>query len=362
MYCRYLKFSILTFLFVAIANMAAAKENPHILIDIDSGEILSSHKADNQWFPASLTKLMTAYVTFRAIANGELEDGSPVFISHAATRQPPSRMGYKKGVRLRVDTALKIIIIKSANDVSHALGEAVAGSVPNFVARMNAEAKRLGMTNTRFTNTNGLHNKNQFSSARDMAILTARIKREFPQYNYMYEAVAIKTPVKTHYSYNLLLERYPGTTGMKTGFVCASGYNMVATAKRNGRHLAAVVLGRSSQTDRAVSAAKLLDAGFAGNYTASGNLSNGNPNNSQRAVNMRPVLCTEKARANRYDPGAGQAKIKSNHLNPRKVSNNILNVRHGGVDAPAGQAYLNAKLVVKSNVPTPTPSPRKLTQ
>jgi len=362
MYCRYLKFSILTFFFVTFASIAYAKDNPHILIDIDTGEILSSHKAENRWYPASLTKLMTAYVTFRAIANGELEDGSPVFISHAATRQPPSRMGYKKGVKLRVDTALKIIIIKSANDVSHALGEAVAGSVPNFVARMNAEAKRLGMTNTRFTNTNGLHNKNQFSSARDMALLTASIKRKFPQYNYMYEAVAIKTPVKTHYSYNLLLERYPGTTGMKTGFVCASGYNMVATAKRNGKHLVAVVLGRSSQTDRAVSAAKLLNSGFDRSASSKGNLYSANTQVGLQPVNMRPILCTEQARANRYDPGAGQAKIQSTYLKPRQVSKNILNVRHGGVDAPAGQAYLSAKLAVKSSVPTPTPSPRKLIQ
>ncbi len=359
MYRSHLLFSILTLIFVSFSGFTKAAENPHILIDINSGEILSSHKADHRWYPASLTKLMTAYVTFRAIANGELEDGSPVFISHAATRQPPSRMGYKKGVRLRVDTALKIIIIKSANDVSHALGEAVAGSVPNFVARMNKEAKRLGMNNTRFTNSNGLHNKNQVSSARDMAILTARIKRDFPQYDYMYEAVAIKTPAKTHYSYNLLLERYPGTTGMKTGFVCASGYNMVATAQRGGRHLAAIVLGRSSQTDRAVSAAKLLDAGFANTLSNSGNVFSANPQNSARAVNMRPVLCTEKARASRYDPGAGQAKIKSAHLKARKVSNRILKVRHGGVDAPAGNAYLNSKLAVKSNVPTPKPSPRK---
>jgi len=359
MYRSLLLFSILILTFVATGSFSKAEENPHVLIDINSGEILSSHKADNKWYPASLTKLMTAYVTFRAIHNEELEDGSPVFISHAATRQPPSRMGYKKGVRLRVDTALKIIIIKSANDVSHALGEAVAGSVPNFVARMNAEAKRLGMINTRFANTNGLHNKNQFSSARDMAILTAQIKREFPQYNYMYEAVAIKTPVKTHYSYNLLLERYPGTTGMKTGFVCASGYNMVATAQRNGRHLAAVVLGRSSQTDRAVSAAKLLNAGFDGTVSSKGNLFGGNTKAGPSPVNMRPILCTEKARANRYDPGAGQAKIKSDHLNPRKVSNNIINVRHGGVDAPAGDAYLNSKLAVKSKVPIPSPSPIK---
>ena len=350
--CLYL-LSILLITFTH-GSLSRAAETPFIVIDSSSGAILAENQPDHRWYPASLTKLMTAYVTFRALQRGEIEDGSPVEISQAATRQPPSRMGYKKGVRLRIDTALKIIIIKSANDVSHALAEAVAGSLGAFVDRMNYEAARLGLSNTRFVNSNGLHASGQFSSARDMAVLSARILSEFPEYAYMYKAVAIRTPVKTHYSYNLLLERLSGTTGMKTGFVCASGYNMVASARIDGRDLIAVVLGRKSQTDRAVSAARLLqeNAGNIGKGSAFGTRPVG-----AKPKNMRPLLCTKEARAARYDPAAGAAQINSRFLNKRRKSKAILEVNAGGIDGKPGDAWLSKKLAVKGKIPVPSQRP-----
>ena len=293
---------------------------------------------------------MTAYVTFKAIRNGEITEASPVVISKTAAKQPPSKMGYKVGVKLRVDTALKIVIVKSANDVSQALSEAVAGKLSSFVKRMNHQAQLLGMTNTRFTNSNGLHNKAQYSSARDMALLATQIFREFPEYAYMFRAAGIKTSQKVHYSYNLLLERFPGADGMKTGFVCASGYNMVASANRGGRHLIAVVMGRSSQTDRAVTAAKLLLAGgspLGSLYSAA--------QKGKAPRNMRSVLCTQKAREARYDPGAGQAVIKSKYLKPRVPSSNILKIKTGGTKG-VSMAQLNP---VGFSVPVPKPSPRR---
>jgi len=336
------------------SSQASASQMPYIVVDADNGTILDANKPDHRWYPASLTKLMTAYVTFRAIASGAISPGSPVVISAAARKQPPSKMGYKQGVKLRVDTALEIIIIKSANDVSHALGEAVSGTLAAFVDDMNKEAKRLKMRNTRFANANGLHDKSQFTSARDMGILARQLIKEFPQYAYMFKAVGIKTPAKTHYSYNLLLERLPGTTGMKTGFVCASGYNMIASAKLGARNLVAVVFGASSQTDRAVSAAKLLTR----NKDASG----GKPlfSDVQRGDpprNMRPVLCTEKARANRYDPVAGTAIIKSPFLSARKVSNRIIPIATGRIDAPPGDAWLARALSFNGNPPVPSKRP-----
>lgn len=331
-----------------------AQENPFILVDAKNGNILQANKANDRWYPASLTKLMTAYVTFRAIANNEIKDGSPVVISAAARRQPPSRMGYKQGVKLRIDTALKIIIIKSANDVSLALAEAVAGTLPKFVRRMNAEAKRIGMTNTKFANSNGLHSASQYSSARDMALLTTAIMREFPQYGYMFEAVGVKTSQRTHYSYNLLLERFQGSNGMKTGFVCASGYNMVATATRNNRTLIAVVMGRSSQTDRAVSAAKLLDSGFKGNTSPSGSIFAQPQQRAAKPKNMRPILCTEAARQNTYNPGAGQAKINSPFLTARKRSNNVLAITTGGINAGPSANAISASI---GDIPIPTKRP-----
>ncbi len=341
-----------------VTSMAKAEtlttKNPYIVIDANSGNILAQQNANDRWYPASLTKLMTAYVTFRAIKENEIQAGSPVIISAAARKQPPSKMGYKQGVKLRIDTALKIIIIKSANDVSHALGEAVAGNLKSFVARMNREAKRLGLVNTRFTNSNGLHSVNQYSSARDMALLSAQILKEFPQYAYMFEAAAIKTPSKTHYSYNLLLERFSGANGMKTGFVCASGYNLSGSATRNGRTLIAVVMGTSSQTQRAVSAAHLLEASFNQPASSQGNIYTTPPQKGAKPKNMRPILCTQEARSARYDPGAGQAKIKSVHLYPRRVSSKILNVTIGGIDAaPSTASFTNI-----GEIPIPTKRPK----
>lgn len=341
-----------------VANLARAEklttQNPYIVVDANSGEILAQQKANDRWYPASLTKLMTAYVTFRAIQNNEIKAGSPVTISAAAQKQPPSKMGYKRGVKLRIDTALKIIIIKSANDVSYALGEAVAGNLKAFVTRMNQEARRLGMVNTQFTNSNGLHSANQYSSARDMALLSAQILKEFPQYAYMFEAAAIKTPSKTHYSYNLLLERFSGANGMKTGFVCAAGYNLSGSATQNGRTLIAVVMGTSSQTQRAVSAAHLLEIGFTQQNGTLGNIYSTRPQRGSNPKNMRPILCTQEARQSRYDPGAGQAVIKSVHLYPRRVSSKIITITTGGVDAPPSSASLNN--VGQIPVPTKRPS------
>ncbi|MEO0329103.1 MAG: D-alanyl-D-alanine carboxypeptidase family protein [Pseudomonadota bacterium] len=345
--------SIILMLFIGLLTDRLHAQ-PFVVADMDTGEILQSNNMHQRWYPASLTKLMTAYVTFQAIKAGEIYAGSPVTISKAASRQPPSRMGYKQGVQIRIDTALKIIIIKSANDVSLALAEAVAGSLEAFIKRMNAQAERLGLTNSQFANSNGLHNANQFSSARDMAVLSARIMNDFPQYGEFYRAVAIKTPVRTHYSYNLLLERLPGTTGMKTGFVCASGYNMVATATLNGRRLVAVVLGRESQTDRAVSAAKLLreSVGANGNTNIFTEAPKGNA-----PRNMRPVLCTQEARAQRYDPAAGNAVIKSKFLSPRQKSNLILAANPGGVDSPPGNAWLTRKFTLRGSIPVPRERP-----
>ena len=339
---------VVTLCVAALLASPAVAENPYILVDAESGQILVGNKINDRWHPASLTKLMTAYVTFKAIRNGELTEASPVIISKNAAKQPPSRMGYKIGVKLRADTALKIIIVKSANDVSQALAEAVAGSLGNFVKRMNQHAATLGMTNTNFTNANGLHHNRQISSARDMALLATQIFKEFPEYAYMFNAAGIRTSQKTHYSYNLLLERFPGADGMKTGFVCASGYNMVASATKNGRRKIAVVLGRSSQTDRAVSAASLLLA----NGAPIGSIYTPAPK-GRAAVNMRPKLCTQKAREARYDPGAGQAVIKSKFLHPRKKSNNILLISTGGTQG------VSRAQTAGTSVPVPKPSPRK---
>ena len=329
---------------------------PYILVDADARVVLKENRAFERWHPASLTKLMTAYVTFHAIADGEIQLGSPVTMTPRSTRVPPSRMGYKAGEQLRVDTAITILLVKSANDVAIALGESVAGSVEAFVSRMNAAAKRLGMEDTHFVNPNGLHDSAQYVSARDMVTLSAAVWNEFPQYRKIFETPSIRAGGKVEYSYNLLLERFDGATGMKTGFVCAAGYNMVASAERNGRRLVAVVFGAMSQGERATMAAQLLDEGFSmtGGSPLSEFRRTGNPVGPE---SQRSRVCSEQAVKNRYDPLPETAVLKSPHLHERRVTRDPVTVSLGGIDADPSPAWMARAFLPGGAVPVPEPRP-----
>ncbi len=310
---------------------------PHIVIDFETGNVLSHQQPFDPWHPASLTKLMTAYSVFKAIQAGELTGDSPVRVSKNARRQPPSRMGYRVGTLLSMENALKLLIVKSANDIAVAIAETTSGSVEGFAQRMNRDAVALGMNNSKFINPHGLHDRRQVTTARDMALLVRAIHREFPQYKSWFETPSVLAPSRTkngktieriYYSYNLLLERYRGADGFKTGFVCASGYNFIGAATRSGRRIAAVILGRGSQTSRAVDAAKLMTEGFglpnaAGVPIASFKPAGPVPSGPR---NMRNILCTQEARAARYEPGAGQAVIKSPWLQQRQISRSPVKV------------------------------------
>ena len=258
-------------LFLTLCLAAPAQALPHIAVDLDNGRVLSSQQAFDPWHPASLTKLMSALVAFRAVESGRLTLDHPVVISNNARKAPPSKMGYRRGTAMRLEDALKLVLIKSANDVSVALAESVSGSVPAFAQAMNAEAARLGMTGSNFVNPHGLHDRRQVTPARDMAILLQVLHKQYPQYKAMLSTPSLLAPSRTkngktiqrvYYSYNLLLERFRGADGFKTGFVCASGYNFAGAATRAGRRIAAVVLGRDGQTSRAVDAAKFIEEGF----------------------------------------------------------------------------------------------------
>ena len=328
---------------------------PYILVDAADNSVLAHNRIHERWHPASLTKLMTAYVTFRAIEAGEITAGSPVTFTKNAAATPPGKMGYKTGTQLRFDMALYTLIVKSANDVAVAVAESVAGTVPAFVERMNAEVARLGLTNTHFSNPNGLHDNKQFVSARDLVILSSAIWNEFPQYRQIFETPTITSGKESHTSYNLLLERFDGTTGMKTGFICAAGYNIVASAERGSRRLVAVVLGAASQTDRTVIAAQLFLKGF--------EMQGGQPMSDLAAPldptgprDMRGILCTEKARQNRYDPASETAVIKSPYLHERRIAAQPVAITLGGIDGEPSRAWLNRNLV-PLKVPVPTRRP-----
>ena len=241
---------------------APALAGPALLFEPATGRVLYAEDADLSWHPASLTKLMTAYLTFGAISRGELSMSDKAIVSANANKQPPSKLGLPVGAEVSVELALKSLIVKSANDIAVALAEKVGGSEPRFIEQMNATAKRLGMTRTRFVNPHGLPDKRQVTTARDLALLTRAIMKEFPDYGDLFAMQHVKIGKRQLRSHNALLRRYLGADGMKTGFICDSGYNVVASATRDDVRLVAVVLGARSGQSRGKRAEKLLDHGF----------------------------------------------------------------------------------------------------
>lgn len=233
-----------------------------LLIEADSGKVLQAENATIPWYPASVTKIMTAYVTLKAVKDGKITLDSMLTVSPTAASQSPSKMGLRPGTQLTVDNALKMMMVKSANDMAVVLAEGIGGSIDGFSVIMNDTAKKLGMTQTNYVNPNGLPADGHVTSARDLGILARSFLRDLPEYEYFVHIPAIRFGKRVTGNFNKLIGRYPGADGFKTGFICASGYNLVASATRNGRRLIAVVLGANSGTARAVKAAQLLERGF----------------------------------------------------------------------------------------------------
>ncbi len=236
-----------------------------LVVEADTGKVLQAENATYPWYPASVTKLMTAYVTLKAVKEGRTTLDTLLTVSPVAASQSPSKMGFRPGTQVTVDNALKMMLVKSANDMAVVLAEGVGGSIDGFSALMNQNAQQLGMTQTSYVNPNGLPADGQITSARDLAILARAIIHDLPEYEYFVHIPSIRYGRKITQNFNKLIGRYPGADGFKTGFICASGYNLVASATRNGKRLIAVVLGASSGQMRAVRAAQLLERGFANN-------------------------------------------------------------------------------------------------
>jgi D-alanyl-D-alanine carboxypeptidase len=249
---------------LALAGSTAARAEALLLVEADSGKVLEAQNATIPWHPASLTKLMTAYVTLKAVKDGKITFDTLLTVSPLASSQSPSKMGFRPGTQVTVDNALKMMLVKSANDMAVVLAEGVGGSIDGFSAMMNETAQKLGMTQTSFVNPNGLPDDAQITSARDLAILARAIIHDLPEYEYFVHIPSIRYGRRVTQNFNKLIGRYPGADGFKTGFICASGYNLVASATRNGRRLIAVVLGASSGKARALRAMQMLDRGFNG--------------------------------------------------------------------------------------------------
>lgn len=246
-----------------LAAPARAFDPPYLILDADTGDVLAQRASGELWYPASLTKLMTVYLLFQALEDGRLGLDSPITITAAATAEPPARMGFSEGTVITVDNAIKMLMVKSANDVAVSVAENLAGSVPAFVSEMNRQAALLGLSGTRFVNPHGLPDAGQSTTARDMAMLGFALWQQFPQYRSYFGISAIRYRETVMPTPNALIDFYRGANGMKTGYICAAGYNVVATATRAGHTLLVVLLGESSLESRAITAAQLLDGGFA---------------------------------------------------------------------------------------------------
>jgi D-alanyl-D-alanine carboxypeptidase (penicillin-binding protein 5/6) len=232
-----------------------------IVVDASNGEVLYSKRADALRYPASITKIMTLYLTFEALSTGRLKLTDRVPVSVHAYNMAPSKSTLRPGESLSVDDAIRIVAVHSANDIAVALAEKIAGAEPRFAALMTLRAQELGMAHTHFVNAHGLPDPRQVTTARDFALLARAVMRDYPQYFHYFDLRDCVVAGKFYTNHNHLL-REPGYDGFKTGFTNAAGYNLVASAVRDNRRLITVVLGGSSAALRDENVQTLMNAGF----------------------------------------------------------------------------------------------------
>ncbi|MCW9044586.1 MAG: D-alanyl-D-alanine carboxypeptidase [Pseudopelagicola sp.] len=234
-----------------------------MVIDARSGEVLHSRNADTRLHPASLTKMMTLYIVFEAVKNGEISLDTNVRISRNAASEPPSKLGLRAGQRIKLRYLIRAAAVKSANDAATALGEAIEGSEAKFARRMNRTARALGMSNTTFKNAHGLTENGHMSTARDMTTLGRHLLYDYPQYYNLFSRRSTHAGIKTVSNTNRrLLAAYRGADGIKTGYTRAAGFNLVASAERGSERVIATVFGGRSTASRNAKVAELLDLGF----------------------------------------------------------------------------------------------------
>ncbi|MCK0745907.1 D-alanyl-D-alanine carboxypeptidase family protein [Chromohalobacter nigrandesensis] len=253
---------------MALCMLPAAQAAPNpryasIVIDTESGAVLHAANADATRYPASLTKMMTLYLLFEALEDDSLSMESRLPVSTYAASKPPSKMGVKPGETVKVEDAINILVVKSANDVAAVVAEGLAGSESTFAGQMTDKARALGMAHTTFRNASGLPDDRQVTTARDMAILALRLMQDFPSYYPIFAKTEFTWHGKRYQGHNRLLDNYAGTDGLKTGYIRASGFNVATSAVHDGRRLLSVVMGGFTAQSRDAHMSELLDRGFA---------------------------------------------------------------------------------------------------
>ncbi len=267
---------------------------PYVAIDVDSGRVIAQRDSTRAWYPASVTKLMTVYVALEAVKAGRLTMDTPLVVSARATRMKPSKMGFAPGTQVTLGNALKMLMVKSANDIAVTIAEGVSGSVEAFADEMNQSAHELGMRESHFVNPNGLHDPNHYSSARDMAVLGRALLLRFSEHADLFNIGAFRVGEAVTPTHNGLIGRYPGADGMKTGFTCPAGFNLVASATRGGRRVIVVVFGDISARIRTAHAADLLDRSFASSSLGDSIVEL--PSVGGAPHNMKPEACGRRSK------------------------------------------------------------------
>ncbi len=245
------------------APVEASQRYAAFVADAETGEVLHARRADAPRYPASLTKMMTLYMVFEAIEQGELALDDEITASREAASRPESKLGLREGDRLPVETAIRALVVRSANDVAVAVAEHLAGSEAEFAEAMTTRAAALGLEATTFKNASGLPNRNQRTTARDMAALAVALKRDFPEHFHVFDDQSVSWRGRRFTSHNTLVGRVDGVDGLKTGYIRASGFNVAVSAERDDRRIVTVVMGGATASVRDAHAEELVDAAFA---------------------------------------------------------------------------------------------------
>lgn len=258
------KIAFLCVLVLAVLRAAAASASvSSIMIDAENGDVMYEMNADERRYPASLTKLMTLYITFNALENNHIKLTDKLKVSRTAAGRSPSKLGVRAGETITVKDAIMAVIVKSANDCATVLAEHFAPTEADFAVLMTNTAHKLGMSHTTFKNASGLPNTQQKTTARDMAVLAMAVYHHFPQYYKWFSAKSFQYKGRTIGGHNYILKTFAGADGMKTGYTAASGYNIITSAKRSGKRVIAVTMGHNSVGERDKKVSRMMDKGLA---------------------------------------------------------------------------------------------------
>ena len=282
-----------------------------LVIDAETGVVISADAPNHLWYPASLTKMMTVYVALSEIDAGRLNFDDKIKVSAAAANVSPVRFGLRAGQVITVREAINAAIVASGNDAAIALAEKIDGSEAAFADRMTGVARSIGMPRTIFRNATGLPNDGQVTTARDMAVLAMALLRDYPEHYPLFSQRSVTIAKRSRGTVNGILSSYEGADGFKTGFTCGSGYNMVASVQRDGRRVIGVVLGSASRSQRVLEMTKLLNAAFTSNSKSKETVARLGLKNAAEDEGAPPTILTGGACSAAQLAGEGDGVITS---------------------------------------------------